>query len=420
MSGRTVVVLATLDTKGREAQYLREWIEQRGQRALLIDTGVVGTPQAAADVPRAEVAAAGGRSLAELLEKPTRETAGPVMAAGATKIVSALVAQGRAHAILSLGGTQGTTLSTAVMRALPYGFPKVMVSTVASGNVAPWVDTKDITMMHSVTDIMGLNPFMRQILANAAAAACGMAEVDREVARSGVRAPTGPGDRPLVGVTTVGITTQGAMKAVEILEREGYETIVFHAVGTGGRAMEELMHQGIIGAVLDFSIIEVSNEMHGALLAGGPDRLTTAGRLGLPQVLCPGAVEVLVFNEPHTVPAAFQGRTLVRHSPKITDVRLKADEMAAVGREVAHRLQSTTGDAVFLVPTAGYDSYAVTGGPFHDPEADAAFVRELAAGLPSGVRLVERPTHINDPAFASEAAETLCRLIRKRQGDKVT
>jgi uncharacterized protein (UPF0261 family) len=292
------------------------------------------------------------------------------------------------------------------MRALPYGFPKVMVSTVASGNVAPWVDTRDITMMYSVTDIMGLNLFMRKILANAAAAACGMAEVDVPLVR---------GDRPLVGVTTVGITTQGAMKAVEVLEREGYETIVFHAVGTGGRAMEEMMRQGLIGAVLDFSIIEVSNEMYHALLAGGPDRLTTAGKLGLPQVICPGAVEVLVFNEPHTVPAKFQGRTLVRHSPQITDVRLTAEEMAAVGREVAQRLASTAGDAVFLVPGAGFDCYATAGGPFHDPKADAAFVRELAAHLPPGVRLVERASDINETAFAVEAAETLCGLIRARQ-----
>jgi len=220
-------------------------------------------------------------------------------------------------------------------------------------------------------------------------------------------------------VTTVGITTQGAMRAVEVLEREGFETIVFHAVGTGGRAMEEMMRQGLLGGVLDFSIIEVSNEMHAALLAGGPDRLTTAGRLGLPQVICPGAVEVLVFNEPHTVPPKFQGRTLVRHSPKITDVRLDREEMAAVGREVARRLGFTTGDAVFLVPVGGYDSYAVAGGPFHDPEADAAFVRELAAHLSPGVRLIERSTDINDPAFAAEAAQTLAGLLRARRGTEV-
>jgi len=405
VTGKTIVVLATLDTKGRETQYLREYIDGLGHRALVIDTSVTGALAARADISREEVAAAGGKPLAELLEHPTREEAAPVMAAGATGIVTRLVAEKKVHAILSLGGTQGTTLATAVMRALPYCFPKVMVSTMASGNVAPWVDTKDITMMFSVTDIMGLNPFMRKILANAAAAACGMATVDVPLER---------GKSPLVAVTTVGITTAGAMAAVEVLEGAGYETVVFHAIGTGGRAMEDMMNEQLIGAVLDFSIIEVSNDMHGALLAGGAARLTRAGKLGLPQVICPGAVEVLVFNEPHTVPEKFQGRTLVRHSPQITDLRLDVQEMADVGREVARRLQHTTSDAVFLIPVAGFDSYAVEGEPFHDPEADAAFVRALTDGLPATVRVVERPTHINDPAFAVEAAETLLTLIEAR------
>ena len=272
-----------------------------------------------------------------------------------------------------MGGTQGTTLSTKVMRALPYGFPKVMVSTMASGNVAPWVDIKDITMMFSVADILGLNPLTRKILANAAGAVCGMANVDVTLEQ---------GDKPLVAVTTVGITTQGAMKAVEVLESAGYETIVFHAIGPGGRAMEQMMKEGIIGAVLDFSTIEVSNEMHDALLAGGEERLTTAGKLGIPQVICPGAIEVLVFNEPETVPERYRGRTLIPHSPQITDVRLNEEEMAEVGREVARRLQHTKGPATFMIPTAGYDSYAVKGMGFHDPVADGAFVSQLKANLP--------------------------------------
>jgi uncharacterized protein (UPF0261 family) len=279
-----------------------------------------------------------------------------------------------------------------------------MVSTMASGNVAPWVGTSDITMMFSVTDIMGLNPFMRRILANAAGAACGMAEVELSTIEG----------RALVAITTVGITTAGAMAAARVLEDAGYETIVFHAVGTGGRAMEEMMRQGLIGAVLDYSTIEVSNEMHHALLAGGPDRLTTAGKLGLPQVICPGAVEVLVFNEPETVPARYAGRRLVRHSPQITDLRLNREEMADVGREIGRRLQATTDDAVFLIPTAGYDSYATAGEALSDPESDAAFVATLRETAPRNVRIVERPLDINDPAFAAEAANTLIGLIRAR------
>jgi uncharacterized protein (UPF0261 family) len=406
MASKTIVVLATLDTKGVEAEYLCRQMEKLGNTALLIDTGVVGPPVGQPDISRTEVAEAGGMPLSKMLERPTREVAAPIMAAGATEIVKGLAERGQVHGIISLGGTQGTTLSTKVMRALPYGFPKVMVSTMASGNVAPWVDIKDITMMFSVTDIMGLNPVTRKILANAAAAVCGMAGVDVEITRS---------EKPVVAITTVGITTRGAMKAAEELQKSGYETIVFHANGSGGRAMEQMMKEGIISAVLDYSIIEVSNEMHHAMLAGGPDRLTVAGKLGLPQVICPGAVEILVFGEPDTVPAMYRGRALIRHSPQITDLRLNKAEMAEVAREVATRLGHTGDRAIFMVPTAGFDCYAVEGQGLHDAEADACFVSELKASLPQNIEVIERDTHIEDAAFASEAARLLSSLIEARR-----
>jgi len=406
MSGKRIVVLATLDTKGIEANYLREKIEQMGHTAVVVDSGVIGTPATSADVTREQVAEAGGTALSELLKKPDREVAAPVMAAGSAKIIGEMVDKGEVHGIVSMGGTQGTTLSTSVMRKLPYGFPKVMVSTMASGNVAPWVDIKDLTMMFSVTDILGLNPVTRAILANAAGAVCGMAD-------AGGKMETG--DKPLVGVTTVGITTIGAMTAIEVLEKAGYETIVFHAIGPGGRAMEQLMREGVIGAVLDYSIIEVSNEMYDALLAGGDERLTTAGKLGIPQVIAPGAIEVLVFNEPETVPPPFNTRKLIRHSPQITDVRLNGDEMRQLGKEVVKRLSHTTGEAVFMIPTAGYDSYAVAGEGFHAPEDDAPFVEELKAGLPDNITIIERNTHIDDPGFATEAAKHLITLIEKKE-----
>ncbi|MFN8006352.1 MAG: Tm-1-like ATP-binding domain-containing protein [Terriglobia bacterium] len=405
MTAKTIVVLATLDTKGVEARYVGDQIERWGNHALLMDTGVVGKPAARADISREEVAAAGGMPLNKILENPTRELAAPIMAAGATQLMTDLVAKGAVHGIISLGGTQGTTLSTKVMRALPYGFPKVMVSTIASGNVAPWVDIKDITMMFSVTDILGLNPVTRKILANAAAAVSGMANDE---------VPMRHGDKPLIAVTTVGITTRGAMCAVETLEQAGYDTIVFHAIGPGGRAMEQMMKEGLIGGVLDYATIEVSNEMFHALLAGGPERLTVAGRLGLPQVLCPGAIEVLVFNEPATVPARYQNRTLIRHSPQITDVRLNKQEMQEVAEEVAQRLQFTKGNAIFLIPTLGFDCYAVKGQGFYDPEADAAFVSTLKAKLPPAIPLVEREAAIEDPVFAAEAAQALIRLMGTR------
>jgi uncharacterized protein (UPF0261 family) len=406
---KTIIVMATLDTKGTEALFIRRHIEGCGLKAVLIDTGVVDRPSATADIPRERVAEAGGVAFSKLSEKPTREEAAPVMAEGATRIVLDLVSKGLAHGIISVGGTQGTTLSTKVMRSLPYGFPKVMVSTMASGNVRPWVDIKDITMMFSVADILGLNAFTRQILANAAAAVCGMATVTAELSSR---------DEHLVAITTVGITTRGAMAAVESLERGGYQTIVFHANGAGGRAMEQMMKEGIIDGVLDYATIEVSNELHHAMLAGGPERLTTAGKLGIPQVLCPGAIEVLVFGEPDSVPDRYRGRTLIRHSPQITDVRLNTTEMAEVGQEVARRLSHTQRDAVFLVPSAGYDSYATEGQGFYDPEADAAFVGELKAGVPPCIQVLERQMHIEDPAFAQEAANKLVELMTSGKGAK--
>ena len=201
------------------------------------------------------------------------------------------------------------------------------------------------------------------------------------------------------------------MTAMRVLEEAGYETIVFHAIGPGGRAMEQMMKEGIVGAVLDYSTIEVSNEMFHALLAGGPERLTTAGKLGIPQVIAPGAIEVLVFNEPESVPALYRERTLIRHSPQITDVRLNREEMAQVGWEVGRRLQHTTGKAVFIIPTAGYDSYATQGRGFDDPDADAAFVAALKDSAPACVRIIERQTHIEDPSFATEAAQALLALL---------
>jgi uncharacterized protein (UPF0261 family) len=403
----TIVILATLDTKGVEAEFLREQIAAHGYDATVVDTGVVGEPAGRADITRTQVAEAGGTPLNELLKNPTREVAAGVMAEGATRLVTRLARGGEIHGILALGGTQGTTLSTKVMRALPYGFPKVMLSTMASGNVGPWVDIKDITMMFSVTDIMGLNRFSRQILANAAGAVCGMADARSKIS-------TDHGAKPLVGITTVGITTKGAMKAAEVLEDAGYETITFHAVGSGGRAMEQLMREGIIGAVLDYATIEVSNQMHHALLAADDARLTTAGELGLPQVICPGAIEVLVFNEPHTVPERYNGRTLIRHSPQITDVRLNKQEMIEVAEECVKRLSHTKRDAVYMIPRAGFDSYAVKGAGFHDPDADMAFVDVLKRKLPKNIRVVERDTHIDDPDFATEAARTLISLIEAK------
>lgn len=402
---KTIIVLGTMDTKGREMKFIKETIEKAGCATLVMDTGVIGEPLFEPDVSRQEISEAGGMSFQELMKKPSREIASPLMNRGATRIIRKLIEQNKVHGIISLGGTQGTTLSTAVMRELPLGFPKVMVSTMASGNTAPFVDIYDITMMFSVADILGLNPVTRKILSNAARAVCGMAESEEKI-----EAP----DKPLVAITTVGITHECAMRAQELLEASGYDTIVFHAVGTGGRAMESLMKQNYIKAVLDIATIEVTNEMYGGMLAGGKERLTVAGKIGLPQVLAPGAIEILVFGKPETIPAKLSGRKIISHSPLITDVRITKEEQIEVAKELARRLQFTKEPAVFMIPRRGYDSYSAEGMGFWEPESDEAFVEDLKANLPSNIQLIEKDVHINDPIFATEMVRTLINLMKQR------
>jgi len=404
--GKAIVVLGAMDTKGREMKFLKEEIEKRGHSALVMDTGVIGEPCFKPDVPREEVTAAGGMDYKELMRNPTREVASPLMSRGATKIIKKLLEEEKIHGIISMGGTQGTTLATAVMRELPIGFPKLMVSTMASGNTAPFVDISDISMMFPVADIMGLNPVTRKILSNAAGAVCGMAESEVTLRSA---------EKPLVALTTVGITTQGALAAQRQLEASGCETIVFHAVGTGGRAMESLMKQGVIRAVLDLATIEVTNEMYGGMLAGGKERLTAAGKLGLPQVLAPGAIAILVFGKPETIPEKFRNRKIIPHSPLITDVRVTKDEQMEVAKELARRLQYTRERAVFMIPRRGYDSYSVAGMGFWEPESDAAFVETLRDSLPSNIQLKELDMDINDPAFAKAMVDDLVQLM-KQQG----
>lgn len=405
--GKTIAVLGTLDTKGPEVLFCKELVEGRGHAALVVDVGVVGTPLFDADITREEVALAGGTPLNELLAAGSREVAAPVMAAGAKALITERAATGTVHGILSMGGTQGTTLATTVMRALPLGFPKVMVSTMASGDTRPFVDIKDITMMFSVADIMGLNLVSRLILTNAVGAVCGMAEMAQSAAEA---------SRPLVGLTTVGITTQAALKVIEVLDSEGLDVVVFHAVGTGGRAMEELIKEGKLAGVLDLSTIEVSNELYDALLAATPERLTVAAQAGIPTVLCPGAVEVLVFGKPETVPKRFAGRTLVPHSPLITDLRLNAAEMTHVAEVQAERVNQAKGPTEWFIPTRGFDSYAVAGQGLHDPDSDRAYVDALRAKTRPDIPIHLRDTDINDPAFATEVAKRLAALIRAEAG----
>ncbi len=414
MPKKTIAVLATLDTKGQEAQYLREQLKELGSAAFLVDMGVLGNPATKVvkgDVTREEVAKAGGTPLEQLRANPSREAAQPVMAAGAAKLLKKRLDAGKVHGVIGLGGLQGTAACTSVMRSLPYGVPKVMVSTVASGDTAPYVGVSDITMMFSVGDILGLNTFMRKVLANAAGAAHGMAQVKVALAAKRRR-----GAKPLIGMSNLGVLTQGAMRAQERFAQKGYEVIVFHAVGTGGRAMELMMRQGIIGAVFDYAMGEISDALFHGLRAGDPSRLTVAGELGLPQVLCPGGAEHLglLSSTPHQIPKGWESHRHVWHNPVVFAPRLKPEELRMVAQEIGKRLQSTRGNAVLMIPKLGTGRYAMPGGPLNDPEGDVAFFAELKARLPRAIRVVERDTHAEDPAFVDEAVDRLVELIERR------
>ena len=406
---KTVVVLATLDTKGEEAAYLREQIESHGGTAKILDLGVVGEAQIEADMGREDVAVAGGTSITELLDAPTRESAGPVMVSGATKILLELIHSGEAHAVLGIGGTQGTSSCSQVMQSLPYGFPKLLVSTVASGDTSPFVGIKDITMMFSVSDLMGLNSFTKRILANAAAAAYGMSLVEGSV-------EVGASDKPLIAMTNLGVLTEGATYAMELLREAGYEVVVFHAVGSGGRAMEQLMKEGVVGAVFDYALGEIADDVFGGLRAGGPERLTVAGSLGLPQVICPGGAEHLgLFVETNVVPEAYENHQHVFHSPVIFVPRLNAEEFVQVAEEICRRMQSTRGNAVFMIPLQGVGRYSTPGGPLHDAAGDEAFFGALREGLPKSVDILEIDAGAEDPAFIREAVEQLLGLLAESQ-----
>ena len=405
---KTIALLVTLDTKDQEAGFLKEQIEARGHNALLLDIGVVGEPGIEADISRYEVVTAGGGDLMELLKNPTREKSNPFVVQGCINILNNKIVANEVHAVLGLGGTQGTSTCCDIMQALPYGFPKIMVSTIASGDTSGFVGIKDITMMFSVSDILKLNPFTRKVLANAAAAACGMAEVETKFVME-------KGDKPLIGMSNLGVLTKGSMEAIKYIEEKGYEVIVFHAVGSGGRAMEQMMKEGIIGAVFDYAMGEIADDVWNVLRAGGPERLTVAGKLGLPQVLCPGGAEHLgILVPPNEVPDEYKYHKYVFHSPVVFVPRLNVEEIQRVADDICGRLQHTKNKAYFMIPKGGVGRYSYQGGILEDKVSDEAFFTRLKAGLPPNITVIERETFAEDPAFVKEAVDLLIELIEER------
>lgn len=398
----TIAILGTMDTKGDEHAFVAELIRQRGHQVLVIDVGTLGEPRLKPDIPRAEVAAAAGVDLAVLAAKKDRGEAVAAMSRGAPVVLARLAAENRIDGVISLGGGGGTAIATAAMRALPVGFPKLMVSTLASGNVAPYVGVKDIVMFPSVVDIAGLNRISRQLLARAAGAICGMVEAQ----------PPTAADKPIIVASQFGNTTPCIEHAKKILEAAGYEVVVFAATGTGGRTMESLIETGLVAGVLDVTTTEWADELVGGVLTAGPTRLEAAARRGVPAVVSTGCLDMVNFGPPETVPAKFAGRKFYQHNPQVTLMRTTPEECARLGRIVAEKLNLSTGPVTVLLPMRGGSVISAPGGPFHDATADAALFSALKAGLRRDIPVRELDCVINDPRFAEACAEALLARLR--------
>ena len=396
----TVVLLGTLDTKGTEYGYLRDRLRGEGVEVVLVDAGVF-EPLVEADVPREEVAAAAGADVAALAESGDRGAAVDAMGRGAAEIVRRLDEEGRLDGILSVGGSGNSSIAAQAMRVLPVGVPKLLVSTVASGDTRPYMGATDVSMTYSVVDISGLNRISERILANAAGAIAGMAKVSVEE-RAG---------KPLIGATMFGVTTPCVTRARERLEELGYEVLVFHATGTGGQSMEALARDGFLAGVLDITTTELCDDLVGGVLSAGPDRLEAAGELGLPQVVSLGALDMVNFGPRETVPPQFEGRNLYVHNPTITLMRTTPQECAELGRRIARKLSAATGPTALFVPLKGVSMIATEGGPFYDRDADEALFAALREGLDDNVELHEVDADVNDPAFAEAMANRLHELI---------
>ena len=402
----TVVLVGTLDTKGAENEFVRDRLRAAGVDVLVVDTGVLEPPGFPPDITRQEVAAAAGADFDALVAARDRGAAITAMAEGAEVVVRRLYEDGRLDGALALGGTGGTSIATRAFRPLPLGVPKVVVSTAASGNTADYIRETDLVLMPSVTDIAGLNRISTRILANAAAAVAGMV--------TAAPLPAAAAGRPMVAASMFGVTTPCITRARARLETLGYEVLVFHMTGTGGRTLESLAAQGLLAGVLDATTTELADELVGGIFSAGPDRLSAAGKAGLPQVVSVGALDMVNFGPMDTVPAEFKDRNLYVHNPITTLMRTTAEENTELGTRLARRLNAATGPTSLFLPLRGVSAIDVDGAPFRDEAADRALFGAIHDGLDTQrIELVEMDTDINDDRFADAMADRLHQLITK-------
>lgn len=396
----TIAVLGTLDTKGREHAFLAERIRERGHEALLIDVGSRDQPTVTPDITRQQVADAAGIDLADLRKRMDRGESVGAMARAASVLLPGLLASGRIDGVISLGGGGGTSIATAAMRSLPIGFPKLMVSTLAGTNTAAYLGTKDIVMFPSIVDVAGLNRLSELLFTRAAGAICGMVEMMLPLTSS----------KPLVVASMFGNTTDCVNAAKEVLENAGYEVLVFHATGTGGRAMESLIESGMVAGVLDVTTTELADELLGGILSAGPNRLRAAAAAEVPTVIAPGCLDMANFGPIQSVPQHYQSRNLYVHNPDITLLRTTPDECRQLGRQLAEKANAYRGPVAILIPDKAISVISAEGGPFHDRDADRALfdaIRETAQ-----CEVISMDLDINDAPFAHACANKLLALMK--------
>jgi len=395
--GKIIALLGALDTKGAEYQFVKNCIAQRGHRALVIDVGVLAAPFFSPDISREQVAQAGGSHLNALRQKQDRGEAVAIMSRGAAALLPKLYAERQFDGVLAMGGTGGTSVACAAMRALPLGVPKVMVSTVAGSDVSGYVGVKDIVMIPSIVDVAGLNRISREVFARAVGSICGMVETE---------VPRGM-DKPLVVASMFGNTTSAVERAKSRLEQAGYEVLVFHCTGVGGRTMESLIEAGAIAGVLDITTTEWADELVGGVLTAGSTRLEAAARHGVPAIVVPGCLDMVNFWAPPTVPSKFKERKFYPHNPNVTLMRTDVDENRRLGEILAAKLNQSIGPVTVLLPLKGLSVIDSPGGPFWWPEADQALFAALKQNLRKEIVVLELDCNINDRIFADRCAECL-------------
>ena len=399
----TIAVLGTMDSKGEEHGFVAALIRQRGHQTLVIDVGTLAPPTLAPDITREQVAIAGGIDLKSLVARRDRGESVAAMSDAAPLLLARLVAEKKIAGVISLGGGGGTAIATAAMRALPIGFPKVMVSTLASGNTAQYVGVKDIVMFPSIVDVSGLNRISRQILTRAAGAICGMVETTMPSAE----------DKPIIAASMFGNTTACVQHAQKLLENAGYEVLVFHATGTGGRTMESLIESGLVAGVLDITTTEWADELVGGILSAGPTRLEAAARTGTPAIVVPGCLDMVNFGARETVPVKFADRNFYQHNPQVTLMRTTPEECEQLGKVIAKKLNASTGPVTVLLPRQAISIISALGQKFHDPAADSALFDSLSAHLRRDIHIIEMDCAINDTAFAEACVKALLANLAK-------